>query len=135
LEEKTLTVCVADNNGQYSFQTCYCDSYMTNGIFDIAKYEKNNPNVRVLRVFSDNDNLIALQENERDKFTDLCSEYDFEPSDYRKLIVTPDGQRFIFVSFLPQNHKYKAGLLRIDNGRSVRASLSFVRRFITDRTM
>lgn len=135
MEEKTLTVCVVDKNGQYSFQTCYCDSYMTNEIFDIAKYEKDNPDVRVLRVFSNNDNLIALQNNERDKFADLCSEYDFEPSDYRKLVVKPDGQRFIFVGFLPQNHKYKAGLLRIDDGRSIKATLSFVRRFMTDRTM
>lgn len=108
---------------------------MTNGIFDVAKYEKNNPDVRVLRVFSNNDNLIALQNNERDKFADLCSEYDFEPSDYRKLVVDPNGNRYIFIAFLPQNHKYKAGLLRINDGRGIRATLSFVRRFMTDRTM
>lgn len=130
MTDDTLTVCYIDSDGKYSCCVCRSDMYMTGSIFDKKRFEADNPNVHVTSVFNSHDNIIMLNEKEKNDFITLCSLYDFEPSDYKRLIVDSNYEHYLLCGFITRNRKYEAKLLRLKDNRYIKSTIAFVRKYI-----
>lgn len=125
-----VTICYIDSDGQHKFTKCNEDKYFSNSVFNICQYKTDHPDMYITAVFYQNNNIITANEREKDSFHANCYSYGFEPSDYKRLIVDSNGIKYYFIGFLPQNHKYKASILRISDNCKRKASLRFVQKYI-----
>lgn len=129
--DTNVMICYVDKNGQKGFAAFDGKNYFEDDVFNIERYKLDNPDIHIRAVFRESDNLVETYDREKETFYKLCSSYDFEPDDYKRLVIDKQGNQYVFVGFLPQNHKYKAQLFRRSDSRYVRSTLEFVRRYIT----
>lgn len=130
MENEQFVICYINNQGNRQYTTCNDPKYIVNSIFDVELYLHDNPGMHIRAVFKDNDNLMSVYNHEKEIFYRNCTCYGFDFDDYRKPVIDTTGTEYIFLGLLPNNHKYKALLLRKSDGRRIKATTDFVHRFL-----
>lgn len=120
--------------GGNRFLICADPCFINNRTFDYKAYQDANPDKAVMFVFNIDDNIITATDREREQFELYADMYGFEKSDYRRVFKAYDGKTYRFDGFLPERHKYKCSLMRLETGQRVCTTTKFVKDAIDNTT-
>lgn len=94
------------------------------------EWEKANPALHLVYAFRKSDEVIYNSKCEREDFESLCGRYGFEPNEYQKTFKGMNGNELMLIGFIPRNRHYTCKLISTENGKFVKASPAYVRRYM-----
>lgn len=126
-EKSKFVICYHTPAGEQRF--AYADAkYTSDGKVDLDSIKADFPDMYVTNIFETSDDLLNCEALEQSEFEKVCRNYDFEPTDYRRLIIHPvTKQKWLLVGFEARRRKYKVRLFNPQTHRYILSTLNAVR--------